>query len=1213
MRYLRFTNISPPFFLILALLISIFAFSHVRAATTDLLLSEYIEGSSNNKAIEIYNGTGAAIDLGASGYNIQMYFNGSATAGLTLNLTGNVATGDVFVLAQSTANATILAQADQTSAASWYNGDDAIVLRKGTTVLDVFGQIGLDPGTEWGTALTSTADNTLRRKATVCVGDIDGTNAFDPAGEWDGFAQDTFDGLGSHTASCDGSVDTAPTVTAVNPANGASNVAVNANVELTFSEPVTLSSGGLTLSCATSGPHSAVVSGGPIIFTLNPDTDFVAGESCTVTVLAANVSDQDVIDPPDTLAADFTFSFTTLVPLTCDAPFTPIGQIQGVGNAAAMTGTLTTQGVVVSDNEGPSPTLRGFYLQDVAGDGNAETSDGLFVFNGGSDSVSLGQVVRVLGSVTEFQNQTQLTLTTLADCGTTATPTPVEVTLPFPAPVNGIAYLERFEGMLVRLPQTLYVTEHFQLGRFGQVVLSSASRLYQPTHLAAPGAPANAIQADNNRNRIILDDALQSQNPDPILFGRGGLPLSASNTLRGGDSVSDLVGVLTYTWGGNAASPNAYRLRPINVLGGGLPNFQPANARPSASPTVTGTLTVASFNVLNYFLTLGTGVACGPTASLECRGAENPTEFARQRDKLLQALVKLDADIVGLIELENTTGVEPLADIVTGLNGLVGTDTYAYINTGTIGTDAIKVGLIYKPGVVTPVGLPLIDTASIHNRPPLAQTFAQGDATFTVIVNHFKSKGCGDSTGTDADQGDGQGCFNAQRTQQATALVSFINSTVIRTAGDEDVLLLGDFNSYAQEDPITTIKGAGFADLVANFGGATAYSYVFDGQWGYLDYALASASLVDQVGGATDYHINADEPSVIDYNTNFKSPGQVASLYAPDEFRTSDHDPVLVGLNLRAPVNNVLMLSFNLNGTVGGVSFRDEDVLAYDAAAGTWGILFDGSNVGLGNADVDAFAVLDNGHLLLSVSVLAYLPQLGLVDGTDIIEFIPTSLGPNNTSGSFRLFFDGSDVGLITLIHDVDSIDFDATGNLLISVRGPFFAQGVRGNDEDLFRLRNGVFGPNTGGAWELAFDGSDVGLSTFSEDTRDTWTDTDTGELYLTNNGSFRTTTGFTGKPADVFICTPISLGANTACNFSSYFVGNSQGLSGKAIDGLHIGPLPAFVTGAGVLDPALDDTVEAIGDDIDAAEEADETSGPDEDTVVEQNNRIFLPTIQQ
>jgi predicted extracellular nuclease len=164
---------------------------------TELFFSEYIEGSSNNKALEIYNGTGAAVNL--AGYSVHMYFNGSMSAGLNISLTGTVAAGDVFVLAQSAADAAIIAEADQTNGAGWFNGDDAVVLRKAGVIIDVIGQIGFDPGTEWGTGLASTADNTLRRKSGITAGDTNGSNAFNPAVEWDGFATNTFDGLGGVT------------------------------------------------------------------------------------------------------------------------------------------------------------------------------------------------------------------------------------------------------------------------------------------------------------------------------------------------------------------------------------------------------------------------------------------------------------------------------------------------------------------------------------------------------------------------------------------------------------------------------------------------------------------------------------------------------------------------------------------------------------------------------------------------------------------------------------------------------------------------------------------------------------------------------------------------------------------------------------------------------------------------------------------------------
>src|SRR5690606_1785498 len=174
------------------------------AGAAELFLSEIVEGSSNNKAVEVFNGTGAAVDLAAGGYRLQFYFNGSASPGGTLDLVGTLADGDVHVIAHSSSVQAILDEADQTSGVSWFNGDDTIVLLKGDTVLDVVGQIGFDPGTQWGSGMTSTADNTLRRKPGICAGDSDGSDAFDPALEWDGFAQDTYDGLGSHTSTCAG-------------------------------------------------------------------------------------------------------------------------------------------------------------------------------------------------------------------------------------------------------------------------------------------------------------------------------------------------------------------------------------------------------------------------------------------------------------------------------------------------------------------------------------------------------------------------------------------------------------------------------------------------------------------------------------------------------------------------------------------------------------------------------------------------------------------------------------------------------------------------------------------------------------------------------------------------------------------------------------------------------------------------------------------------
>ncbi|MFH2102636.1 MAG: ExeM/NucH family extracellular endonuclease [Chloroflexota bacterium] len=911
--------------IILALSLALIPPSHTaQALTAELFISEYIEGSSYNKAIEIYNGTGAAVDLSTGGYNLQMYFNGNTSAGLTINLTVTVADGDVYVIAHSSAVAAILAQADQTNGAGWFNGDDAVVLRKGTIIVDVVGQIGFDPGTEWGSGLTSTADNTLRRKGTISAGDPNGSDVFDPSIEWDGYATDTFSGLGSHTLV---GADVAPTVASSYPSDGASGIPVDTNLTITFSEAVNVSGAWYELNCSVSGIVSGVVSGGPIVFTIDPDTNFFSGEACTLTIFAANVSDQDAIDPPDNMSLDFSVGFDTVD--VCTLSFTPIYAIQGSGETAAITGTVTTQGVVVGDYEGASPTLRGFFIQDADGDSDVATSDAIFVFNGNNNNVSLGDLVRVTGSASEYQGQTQISAASTVNCGTGSV-TPVDVTFPVPS----ATYLEQYEGMLVRLPQTLYVTEHYQLGRFGQVVVSSGGRLQQPTNVVDPGPPAIAMQIANDLNRIIIDDALNNQNPDPILFGRGGLPLSASNTLRGGDTVTGIIGVMTYTWAGNSASGNAYRVRPINALFGGVPDFQPANPRPASVPAVGGTLRVVGMNLLNYFntfdglpdtvdnCTLGVG-----GAAADCRGADTQSEFDRQWVKTVAAILAMDPDVIGVNEIEND-GYGPtsaIAHLVDQLNAATAPGTYAFIdvdaNTGelnALGTDAIKVGMIYKPASVTPVGqTAALNTEAFVNggdsaprsRPSLAQAFAQiaNGQVFIVDVNHLKSKG---SACDLPDQGDGQGNCNLVRLNAAIELMNWLATDPTGT-GDPDILLIGDYNSYAMEDPITAILSTGFTNLISSFLGPDAYSYVFDGQWGYLDHALGSASIVAQITGVGDYHINSDEPSVLDYNTDYKTLNLQTSLYAPDQFRVSDHDPVIIGI-CQAPTLTVTLSKTSL-------------------------------------------------------------------------------------------------------------------------------------------------------------------------------------------------------------------------------------------------------------------------------------------------------------
>jgi predicted extracellular nuclease len=331
--------------------------------------------------------------------------------------------------------------------------------------------------------------------------------------------------------------------------------------------------------------------------------------------------------------------------------------------------------------------------------------------------------------------------------------------------------------------------------------------------------------------------------------------------------------------------------------------FERVNDRPDGPPSVGGTLTVAAFNVLNYFTTLdGSGAICGPNGDQGCRGADSAFEFGRQRAKLVSAITDLDADVLGIVEVENYPGDVPINDLVQGLNDVVGAGTYAALQTGAIGEDAIRVGFIYKPASVTPDGDFAILDSSVDprfdddkNRLVLAQTFEQNSngEEFTAAVNHLKSKGSSCDDVGDPDTGDQQGNCNGTRTAAAEALADWL-ATDPTDSGDGDFLIIGDLNACRHEDPVQALTGVEYRDLVRHYEGPNAYSYYFFGEAGYLDHALASKSMRKQVMGTAVWHINAAEPSALDYNSYNQ-----AELYQPDEFRSSDHNPVVVGLRLR--------------------------------------------------------------------------------------------------------------------------------------------------------------------------------------------------------------------------------------------------------------------------------------------------------------------------
>ncbi|NMM40638.1 ExeM/NucH family extracellular endonuclease [Pseudoalteromonas arctica] len=754
-------------------------------AYANLIISEYVEGGSNNKAIELFNTSGETLSL--DGYNISLYANGNGdltTPNNTLALSGSLAANSTYVIVNAGSADELKAKADTEATVTYFNGDDALVLTKDGTIVDSFGQLGVDPGSEWSAGGVSTKDKTLRRKLSITAGRSDVTASFDPSEQWLQFDKNDFSGLGFHGESTEPTPDP---------------------------EPVT--------------------------------------------------------------------------PLECGAAKTLISAVQGEGGDSPLVNTeIELEGVVTADFQG-SEQLSGFFITslDADIDTNPLTSEGVFVYFADTD-VNIGDHVRVKGSVAEYFQATQIgDVSQVEVCATGLTPTATNITLP----VNNVADLEAYEGMLVSLEQTLVVSNNYGLGRYGEVGLAT-ERLYQGTQIALPGNAANTVEAENINKHILLDDGSTKQNLDPVSYP--GTGLDAYNTLRLGDSVNAITGVMGYSF-------DRYRIHPTVQ-----PTFVAANPRTNAPELhADADLRIASFNVLNYFNGDGQGAGF-PTS----RGADSEAEFIRQQAKIVSALVAIEADVIGLMEIENDGfgANSAIASLVSALNDEDSNNEYAFVNfnVNKIGTDAITTALIYRANKVAQVGTAAITTEypfDYSNRPPIAQSFKsfQSEEVFTVAVAHLKSKGsCGSADGNNADLGDGQACWNEIRVAGANSFADWLHSKPTGVE-DEDIILVGDMNAYAMEDPIRAFADKGFKNVVAELDGNTlGYSYSFSGRMGSLDHAVASPSLLAKVVAATDWHINADEPISLDYNVEFKSDSQVASLYSDSAYRASDHDPVIIDI-----------------------------------------------------------------------------------------------------------------------------------------------------------------------------------------------------------------------------------------------------------------------------------------------------------------------------
>ncbi len=636
---------------------------------------------------------------------------------------------------------------------------------------------------------------------------------------------------------------------------------------------------------------------------------------------------------------------------------TPISAIQGSGRVSPLAGqSVTVEAIVVGDFQdggaGANGDLNGFFLQeeDADTDTDPRTSEGIFVFDGTGPAVDVlpGDRVRVTGTVAEFFGETQIgsiTAVEILDRGN-ALPTAAEIAFPVAGVLANsdgalIADLEAYEGMLVTVPQQMTISDLFTLGRFGEIGLNAGGLTEAYTQANSPSVTGfGAFLEAQVRNTLVLDDGQTGQNPETVPFEIAGTPgnipgqFDAADALSAGDTVEGLTGVVRFSRGSGGIGDETYRLNPTQT-----PAFADAVPRTDTAPDVGGTITVSAFNVLNFFTSLGDeGLTAGPLGA-GVRGADSLAEFERQTDKLIAALAGIGADVFGLIELENEVGDQngdgqfALGYIVDALNSALPGAAYDYVDPGTpyVGDDAIMVGMIYDSNAVrlasdTTVeiltdadlaalgadpGTPVFDGAGT-SRAPLAATFEEiaSGKTFTVAVNHFKSKGSVSPFGDNADIGDGTGNNDEARLQAAQALDAWLGSDPTGS-GDGDVLVIGDLNAYAMEDPVAFLKSRGYEDQVARFLAADAFPFSFGfpvdldaapqaQTFGALDYLLANASIASQVTGAAQWQINSVEAAALGYDTTFKTAGQIEDLYATDPFRSSDHDPLVLGLDLGA-------------------------------------------------------------------------------------------------------------------------------------------------------------------------------------------------------------------------------------------------------------------------------------------------------------------------
>ncbi len=568
-------------------------------------------------------------------------------------------------------------------------------------------------------------------------------------------------------------------------------------------------------------------------------------------------------------------AFPALVAASCGGSATPISMIQGRGDTSPLVGhRVTVEGILTLDAR-MKGGFSGFYLQqaDTETDGNPETSEALFVYTRKPTGTS-GERLRVTGTVKEFHGLTELvSVKNIKSCG--PAPLPKARVLSLPSPHD----LESLENMRVRLAQPLTVIDSWNLARFGELTLAANDQVV-PTEYLTPGPKAVTAAARNRQQRLLLDDGRGVRQPEPIPWPPGGL--RSENTVRSGDKIHDISGILDYRFG-------AWRIQPERP-----PVFQPVNTRaPAPARPDTAHVRVMAMNLENYFNGDGEGAGF-PTP----RGAPTALALETQHQRLVEALRQPDPDILAITELENDGYSETSA--IAQLTRALGPEWSFVATPGADGNDQIRTSLLYRHDRILAEGQPLRLASGPfirQGRPPLAQVFRSDGKGLAVqvVVPHLKSKSCRGATGKNKTRHDGQGCYAHRRSEAARALVQWLEQPP-KIRDFAGTLITGDLNSYFQEEPLQVLRHAGFTSMVHHFHPCNAqqcdhYTYRYKGEKGSLDYALASPSLMPRVLHASTWAINADEPPALGYKNNL--PGTTTSPW-----RSSDHNPVITDIQL---------------------------------------------------------------------------------------------------------------------------------------------------------------------------------------------------------------------------------------------------------------------------------------------------------------------------